>query len=212
MHEWNQEFVGSSREGQRYERLADEIDRALRFMRACGIDSETQPNLHEVDFFTSHEALILGYEEALTREDSLTGDWYDCSAHMLWIGERTRQLDGAHVEFLRGVGNPIGCKLGDRHPDEVLGLCEALNPERAPWAPHAHQPDGGRRRRDPPPSPSWAVRDAGHPVVWACDPMHGNTFTSEGGRKTRHLDAILQEIAGFFAAHRPRAPGPAAST
>ena len=112
VHEWNQEFVGSSREGQRYERLADEIDRALRFMRACGIDSETQPNLHEVDFFTSHEALILGYEEALTRQDSLTGDWYDCSAHMLWIGERTRQLDGAHVEFLRGVGNPIGCKLG----------------------------------------------------------------------------------------------------
>ena len=133
VHEWNQEFVGSSREGQRYERLADEIDRALRFMRACGIDSETQPNLHEVDFFTSHEALILGYEEALTRQDSLTGDWYDCSAHMLWIGERTRQLDGAHVEFLRGVGNPIGCKLGPTATaDEVLALCEALNPDRAP--------------------------------------------------------------------------------
>ena len=112
VHVWNQEFVASSREGRRYERVADEIDRAMRFMKACGVDPTTQPALHDVDFYTSHEALILGYEEALTRQDSLTGDWYDCSAHLLWIGERTRQIDGAHVEFLRGVGNPIGCKLG----------------------------------------------------------------------------------------------------
>src|SRR5690606_3870341 len=115
------------------DRLADDIGRALRFMRACGIDTASHPSLHEVDFFTSHEALILGYEEALTRRDSLTGDWYDCSAHMLWIGERTRQLDGAHVEFLRGVGNPIGCKIGpSARPDEVLALCERLNPDRIP--------------------------------------------------------------------------------
>ncbi|MFM9082505.1 MAG: 3-deoxy-7-phosphoheptulonate synthase, partial [Actinomycetota bacterium] len=109
---WTQEFVGSSPEGQRYEQLATEIERAMRFMRACGVDTENTSTLHEVDVFTSHEALLLGYEEALTRQDSLTGAWYDCSAHMLWIGERTRQLDGAHVEFLRGVGNPIGCKVG----------------------------------------------------------------------------------------------------
>jgi 3-deoxy-7-phosphoheptulonate synthase len=203
VHEWNQQFVSSSREGQRYERLADEIDRALRFMRACGIDSETQPNLHEVDFFTSHEALILGYEEALTRQDSLTGDWYDCSAHMLWVGERTRQLDGAHVEFLRGVGNPVGCKLGPTATvDEVLALCEVLNPERQPGRLTLITRMGADAVGDRLPPLLAAVRDAGHPVVWACDPMHGNTFTSEGGRKTRHLDAILREIAGFFAAHR----------
>ena len=210
VHEWNQRFVSSSREGQRYERLADEIDRALRFMRACGIDSETQPNLHEVDFFTSHEALILGYEEALTRQDSLTGDWYDCSAHMLWVGERTRQVDGAHIEFLRGIGNPIGCKLGPSATvDEVLALCEALNPDRLPGPPHPDQPHGRRRHRG---RPAAAARRAsatpGHPVVWACDPMHGNTFTSEGGRKTRHLDAVLREIAGFFAAHRAEGTWP----
>lgn len=133
VHRWNLEFLATSPEGRRYERLAGEIDRALRFMAACGIDTAAEPQLHEVDFFTSHEALVLGYEEALTRRDSLTGDWYDCSAHMLWIGERTRQLDGAHVEFLSGVGNPVGVKLGpDATPDEAVGLCEALNPAAVP--------------------------------------------------------------------------------
>ena len=129
VHAWTQEFVGASPEGQRYEQLAAEIDRALRFMRACGVDTENNSSLHEVDVFTSHEALILGYEESLTRQDSLTGEWYDCSAHMLWIGERTRQLDGAHIEFLRGVGNPIGCKIGpSASPEWVIELCEKLNP------------------------------------------------------------------------------------
>ncbi len=209
VHEWNQRFVASSREGQRYERLADEIDRALRFMRACGIDSETQPNLHEVDFFTSHEALILGYEEALTRQDSLTDDWYDCSAHMLWIGERTRQLEGAHVEFLRGVDNPLGCKVGPAATaEEVLDLCEALNPQRTPGRLTLISRMGADAVEDRLRPLLAAVRDAGHPVVWACDPMHGNTFTSAGGRKTRHLDAILQEIAGFFAAHRAEGTWP----
>jgi 3-deoxy-7-phosphoheptulonate synthase len=209
VHQWNQEFVASSREGQRYERLAEDIDRALRFMAACGIASETQPNLHEVDFFTSHEALILGYEEALTRRDSLTGDWYDCSAHMLWIGERTRQLDGAHVEFLRGVGNPIGCKLGpSASTDEVLALCEAINPDRVPGRLTLISRMGADRVEEALPPLLAAVRDAGHPVVWACDPMHGNTFTSGSGKKTRHLESVLTEIAGFFAAHRAEGTWP----
>jgi 3-deoxy-7-phosphoheptulonate synthase len=209
VHQWNQEFVASSREGQRYESLALEIDRALQFMRACGIDSETTPSLHEVDFFTSHEALILGYEESLTRQDSLTGDWYDCSAHMLWIGERTRQLDGAHLEFLRGVRNPLGCKLGPTAtPDEALAICEALNPDRVPGRLTLISRMGADQVEDGLRPLLAAVRDAGHPVVWACDPMHGNTFTSAGGKKTRHLDAVLSEIAGFFAAHRAEGTWP----
>lgn len=209
VHQWNQEFVASSREGQRYEQLADEIDRALRFMRACGIASETQPNLHEVDFFTSHEALILGYEEALTRRDSLTDDWYDCSAHMLWIGERTRQVDGAHVEFLSGVGNPVGCKLGPTAtPDEALALCEALNPNRISGRLTLISRMGADAVEDRLRPLIAAVRDAGHPVVWACDPMHGNTFTSEGGKKTRDFEAVLREIGGFFAAHRAEGTWP----
>jgi 3-deoxy-7-phosphoheptulonate synthase len=202
VHQWNQEFVRSNPVGARYERLADDIDRALRFMRACGVDTGSQPNLHEVDFFTSHEALVLNYEEALTRQDSLSGDWFDCSGHMLWIGERTRQLDGAHVEFLRGVGNPLGCKLGPAAtPDEALALCEALNPDRIPGRLTLISRMGADHVEQGLPPLLAAVRDAGHPVVWACDPMHGNTFTSETGRKTRHFDAVLKEIAGFFAAH-----------
>ncbi|NCX18693.1 MAG: 3-deoxy-7-phosphoheptulonate synthase, partial [Acidimicrobiia bacterium] len=133
VHAWNQEFVSSSTEGRRYEQVAAEIERALAFMRACGVDTESNSALHEVDVFTSHEALILGYEESLTRQDSLTGGWYDCSAHMLWVGERTRQLDGAHIEFLRGVGNPVGVKIGpSTTADYVLSLCETLNPARIP--------------------------------------------------------------------------------
>ncbi|HEX4868720.1 MAG TPA: 3-deoxy-7-phosphoheptulonate synthase class II [Acidimicrobiales bacterium] len=209
VHQWNQEFVASSREGQRYERLAEDLDRALRFMKACGLDSTTIPALHEVDFFTSHEALILGYEEALTRQDSLTGDWYDCSAHMLWIGERTRQLDGAHVEFLRGVQNPLGCKIGpSASPEEVLDLCEALNPDKVPGRLTLISRMGADTVEDALRPLLAAIRDAGHPVVWACDPMHGNTFTSEGGKKTRHLDAVMREIAGFFAAHRAEGTWP----
>ena len=146
VHQWNLEFVGSSTQGRRYDALAGEIDRALRFMAACGIDLDVDVQLHEVDFYTSHEALLLGYEEALTRRDSLTGDWYDCSAHLLWIGERTRQLDGAHVEFLSGVQNPIGVKLGpDATPDEVVELCRRLDPGREPGPAHARQPHGRRR-------------------------------------------------------------------
>ena len=203
VHAWNQEFVASSAEGQRYEEVAAGIERALQFMSACGVDTVSTPQLHTVDVSTSHEALILGYEEALTRQDSLTGDWYDCSAHMLWIGERTRQLNGAHVHFLSGVGNPIGCKVGPSvTPEEVLALCEALNPKRIPGRLTLITRMGAETIGTALPPLLEAVRDAGHPVAWACDPMHGNTFTAPSGRKTRHFDAVLAEIAGFFAAHR----------
>ncbi len=206
---WNRDFIASSPAGERYARMADEIDRALRFMEACGLDSNTVPTLHEVDLYTSHEALLLNYEEALTRRDSLTGDWYDCSAHMLWIGERTRELDGAHVEFLRGLGNPLGCKIGPTATaDEVLGLCEALNPNRVPGRLTLISRMGTIKIADVLPELLAAVRDAGHPVVWACDPMHGNTYTSEGGRKTRHFDDVLSEIVGFFAAHKSEGTHP----
>ncbi len=209
VHAWTQEFVSSSPSGRRYERVAAEIARAMRFMRAAGIDTESNPNLSTVDVFTSHEALLLGYEEALTRQDSLTGGWYDCSAHMLWIGERTRQLDGAHVEFLRGVGNPIGCKIGPTTTvRDVLELCQALNP--------AHQPGrltlisrmgAGNVERVLPPLLR-AVTDAGYPVVWACDPMHGNTYSAPNGRKTRHFDSVVAEIDGFVRAHRAEGTWP----
>jgi len=203
VHSWTQEFVSQSAEGARYERIADEIDRALRFMKACGVDPRSQPSLHEADFYTSHEALILGYEEALTREDALTGDWYDSSAHMVWIGERTRQLDGAHVAFFAGISNPVGVKVGPSATiDEVLGLCEALNPGRIPGRLTLITRLGSKAVVSALPPLLRAVRDAGHPVVWACDPMHGNTFSAANGRKTRRFDDILAEIAGFFAAHR----------
>ncbi len=202
VHAWNQEFVGSSPEGRRYDQLAVEIDRALRFMRACGIDTESRSELNQVDFYTSHEALILDYEEPLTRVDSITGDWYDCSAHMLWIGERTRQLDGAHIEFLRGVANPLGCKLGpSATPDDVIALCEALNPDRVAGRLTLVSRMGAERVSDALPPLLTAVREAEHPVVWVCDPMHGNTFTAPGGQKTRHFDSICHEIGGFFDAH-----------
>ena len=209
VHQWTQEFVSSSPEGQRYDKIAGEIDRALRFMQACGLDATTVPALHEVDFWTSHEALVLGYEEALTRQDSLTGDYYDCSAHMVWIGERTRQLDGAHVEFFRGIHNPVGCKVGPTATaDEVLELCEALNPERVPGRLTLITRMGAEKITDALPPLLRAVADAGHPVVWACDPMHGNTFTAPSGRKTRHFDAILDEIRGFFDSHRAEGTWP----
>jgi len=202
VHAWNQEFVAQSPEGARYEALATEIQRALRFMAACGLDTTSVPRLHEVDVYTSHEALILGYEEALTRQDSLTGNWYDCSAHMVWIGERTRGIDDAHIEFFRGIWNPIGCKIGPTAtPEEVVALCEALDPDRSAGRLTLISRMGAERVGDVLPPLLEAVRDAGHPVVWACDPMHGNTFTSGTGHKTRHFDAILAEIRGFFGAH-----------
>ncbi len=203
IHAWNQEFVASSTEGQQFEAIANGIDSALRFMAACGIDLTAEETLHEVDFWTSHEALILDYEEALTRRDSLTDRWYDCSAHMLWVGERTRQLDGAHCDFLSGINNPVGSKVGPTAgPDDVVGLCERLNPERIPGRLTLITRLGVDAVESALPPLLRAVRDEGHPVVWVCDPMHGNTFTADAGQKTRRFDDIIGELKGFFRSHR----------
>jgi 3-deoxy-7-phosphoheptulonate synthase len=178
-------------------------------MRACGVEVENNPNLNEVDVYTSHEALLLGYEEALTRQDSLTGGWYDCSAHMLWIGERTRDLDGAHVEFLRGVGNPIGCKIGPTTTaDFVLELCERLNHTRVPGRLTLITRMGASKVQDALPPLLRAVRNAGHPVVWACDPMHANTYTTTSGHKTRDFADICAEIDAFVRAHHSEGTWP----
>jgi 3-deoxy-7-phosphoheptulonate synthase len=209
VHAWNQEFVAASPEGLNYELLASEIDRALRFMAACGIDLGRESALHSVDFWTSHEALLLGWEEALTRRDSLTGDWYDCSAHLLWIGERTRDPHGAHVEFLSGVHNPVGVKLGPTATvEETVALCARLDPERRPGRLVLISRMGAGTVRDALPPLVRAVRGAGHPVVWACDPMHGNTFTSPNGYKTRQFDDVMEEIRGYFAVHEAEGSWP----
>jgi 3-deoxy-7-phosphoheptulonate synthase len=209
VHMWNQEFVASSPEGQRYEVIASEIERALRFMAACGIDLGTEQQLHQVDLWTSHEGLVLDYEESLTRRDSLTGDWYDCSAHMLWIGERTRGIDDAHVAFFEGVHNPLGCKLGPTAtPEEALALCARLNPHRVPGRLTLITRMGAGRVRELLPPLLRAVRDAEHPVVWVCDPMHANVIRTASGRKTRRFDDILGEIEGFFEAHRQEGTWP----
>ena len=206
---WTQEYAASTPEGQRYVALSNEIERALAFMRACGVDTENYAALHEVDVYTSHEALILGYEEALTRQDSLTGEWYDASAHMLWIGERTRQLDGAHVEYLRGVANPIGCKVGaSTTPEWVLELCEKVNPARVPGRLTLITRMGADKIEDGLRPLLRAVKQSGHPVVWACDPMHGNTITAPNGRKTRQFEDIVGEIAGFVRAHKAEGTWP----
>ena len=202
VHVWNQEFVATSPEGRRYGALADEITRALRFLAACGIDVRNDPVFHTVDFWTSHEALILGYEEALTRQDSLTGQWYDCSAHMLWIGERTRDPDGAHVHFLSGVHNPVGVKLGPTATvDEVVALAERLNPANVPGRLTLISRMGAANVAQRLPEIVRGVRDRGLSVVWSCDPMHGNTFVSETGYKTRQFTDVLDELRAFFGIH-----------
>jgi 3-deoxy-7-phosphoheptulonate synthase len=203
VHAWNQEFVAASSEGRRYEAIAEEIDRALRFMKACGVDLSADSPIHQVDLFTSHESLLLDYEEALTRQDSLTGKWYDCSAHFLWVGERTRQLDGAHVEFASGICNPIGLKLGPNvEPSDVVRLCERLNPERERGRLTLIARMGVHEVRRALPPVVRAVTEAEHPVTWSCDPMHGNTFASDSGKKTRHFDDVIGEIQGYFEVHR----------
>ena len=209
VHTWNQEFVARSPAGQRYDAVADGIDRALRFMAACGVDLSASSTLHQVDFYTSHEALLLGFEEAMTRRDSLTGGWYDCSAHLVWVGERTRQPGGAHVEFLAGVGNPVGVKVGPTITvEELLALCERLDPHRVPGRLTLVSRLGAGRVAALLPPLVRAVRDSGHPVVWACDPMHGNTFVLPSGHKTRRFDDVMAEIGGFFAVHRAEGSHP----
>jgi 3-deoxy-7-phosphoheptulonate synthase len=202
VHAWNQEFVANSLEGKRYEVVADEIERALQFMKACGIDLHDDGALQGVEFYTSHEALILPYEQALTRQDSLTGDWYDCSAHLLWIGDRTRQLDGAHVEFLRGVSNPIGLKVGpSMDSDELLRLVDVLNPDNRAGRLTLISRMGDHLVSDRLPPLVERLRTEGRDVVWACDPMHGNTFVAAGGQKTRRFDDVLSETSKFFDVH-----------
>jgi 3-deoxy-7-phosphoheptulonate synthase len=203
VHTWNQEFVAHSPQGRRYEAIARHIDQALRFMAACGIDLSGDSHLHQVDFYISHEALLLGYEQALTRRDSLTGEFYCCSAHLLWVGERTRQPQGAHVEYLSGVRNPIACKLGPTATaSDVLELCERLDPRREPGRLSLITRMGAGRLQEVLPGLLEAVTSSGHRVVWICDPMHANTFTTSSGIKTRRFSDILAEIKAFFAVHR----------
>ena len=200
VHAWNQDFVARSPSGQRYERLAGEIDRALAFMRACGADPD---ELRSVEFYSSHEALVLDYEQALTRTDSRTGLAYDTSAHFLWVGERTRAIDGAHVEFARGIRNPLGVKLGpDTEPADVLALIARLNPDAQPGRLTLITRMGAGRVRDALPPLVRAVAASGAPVAWVCDPMHGNTFEAPSGHKTRRFDDVLDEVRGFFEVHR----------
>lgn len=202
IHNWNQEFVASSKQGQRYEQIARQIDRALRFMAACGIDLSADSALHEVDFYTSHEALLLEFEEALTRKDSLTGEWYDCSAHLLWIGERTRQPDGAHVAFLSGVDNPIAVKIGPAATEaEIAELSERLDPRSEPGRLTFITRLGAGAVGDLLPPLVRSVKESGREAVWVCDPMHANTFPTASGVKTRRFDDILTEIKTFFAVH-----------
>jgi 3-deoxy-7-phosphoheptulonate synthase len=202
VHVWNQEFVASSSQGRRYEQIDGEITRALRFLQACGVDVAHDPTFHQVDFWTSHEALLLGYEEALTRRDSLTGEWYDCSAHMVWIGERTRDPDGAHVHFLSGVHNPIGVKLGPAATvEEVEALAARLNPHNVPGRLTLITRMGAGKVAEALPPLVRGVRDRGLAVVWSCDPMHGNTIQSETGYKTRRFTDVLDELRTFFGVH-----------
>ncbi len=199
-HAWNQDFVASSPAGQRYEQLAEEIDRAIAFMRACGADSQ---EFRAVEFYASHEALLLDYERALTRTDAHSGHTYDLSAHLLWIGERTRDPYGAHVEFARQIRNPIAVKIGpDATAHEVLELIEALDPDQEPGRLTLTTRMGAGRIRQALPPLVEKVTASGAAVVWVCDPMHGNTMEAAGGQKTRNFDHVLDEVAGFFEVHR----------
>ncbi|MCE2510512.1 MAG: 3-deoxy-7-phosphoheptulonate synthase class II [Alphaproteobacteria bacterium] len=203
VHRWNLGFVGENQEGAKYQDLADRLTETLAFMGACGLTSETAAEIRQTDFYTSHEALLLGYEEALTRIDSTTGDWYDCSAHMLWIGDRTRQEDGAHVEFLRGVHNPIGLKVGPKlEADELLRLIDILNPNNDAGRLTLISRMGVDAIRERLPKLIRAVEREGRKVIWSCDPMHANTVKASNGYKTRSFDRILKEIEVFFAIHQ----------
>ncbi|MBE7217383.1 MAG: 3-deoxy-7-phosphoheptulonate synthase class II [Caulobacteraceae bacterium] len=199
IHGWTSAFVEGSPNAARYRELADKISEALTFMAAVGVTADTHPDLARVEVFTSHEALLLGFEEAMTRVDSATGEWCDTSAHMLWIGERTRQLDGAHVAFAAGIANPIGLKCGPTmEPDELLRLIDLLSPEGEPGRLTLIGRFGADRVADRLPRLMRAVARDGRKVVWACDPMHGNTLKAANGYKTRPFDRIMGELRGFF--------------
>lgn len=203
VHQWTLGFLSDTPEAARYEELANRIGESLGFMAACGLTSDRVPQLRETAFYTSHEALLLPYEQALTRIDSTTGKWYDCSAHMLWIGDRTRNPDEAHVEFLRGVENPVGLKAGpSMDPDDLLRLCDVLNPENEPGRLTVIVRMGHDKVQEKMPALVRKIKNEGRKVVWACDPMHGNTVKTSNGYKTRSFDKILEEVRGFYAVHR----------
>ncbi|MDR3505041.1 MAG: 3-deoxy-7-phosphoheptulonate synthase class II [Acidocella sp.] len=202
VHRWNLEFVENSPLAGRYRDLAARIDETLGFMAACGLTSAATPQIRETDFYTSHEALLLPYEEALTRVDSTTGEHYACSAHFLWIGDRTRQLDGAHVEFMRGIRNPIGMKVGpSMQEDDLLRIMDVLDPENEPGRLTLIARMGAGKVAEKLPPLLRAVKRAGRTPVWLCDAMHGNGITTAAKVKTRRFDDILAELKGFFAAH-----------
>jgi len=199
IHRWTLGFVEGSPQAARYRELSDKISDSLNFMDALGVTPESHPTLHQVEVFTAHEGLLLGYEEALTRVDSTTGDRYDTSAHLLWIGERTRQLDGAHVEFFRGIKNPVGCKVGPTMtPDELLALIDVLNPANEAGRLTLYGRFGADKVEQALPALMAATRREGKQVVWAIDPMHGNTLTAANGYKTRPFDRILSEVRSFI--------------
>jgi 3-deoxy-7-phosphoheptulonate synthase len=201
VHQWNLDFIANSALSEKYHQLANRIDETLAFMRAVGMDSA--PQLREVSFFTAHEALLLNYEEAFVRRDSLTGRWYDCSAHMLWIGDRTRQLDGAHVEFMRGIENPIGVKVGSSMaPDELIRLIDTLNPDNDPGRLNLIVRMGADKVEAHFPRLLRKVKEEGRQVLWSSDPMHGNTIKASSGYKTRDFAQILSEVRQFFAVHQ----------
>jgi 3-deoxy-7-phosphoheptulonate synthase len=203
VHRWNLDFTHQSEISSKYEELAEQISQSLEFMEACGVTSSTYRTLRETDFYTSHEALLLPYEEAFTRQDSITGEWYDVSAHMLWIGDRTRQVDGAHVEFLRGVHNPIGVKCGpSMETDDLIRLIDVLNPENEAGRLNLIVRMGADKVAEGMPRLVQAVEREGKKVVWSCDPMHGNVYKSAHGYKTRPVDAILTEMKQFFQVHK----------
>ncbi|WP_334078937.1 class II 3-deoxy-7-phosphoheptulonate synthase [Microbulbifer sp. M83] len=209
VHGWNLSFLENNPQRENYAQLAERLQDALEFMAVCGVTSENTPAIRETVLYTSHEALLLEYEQALTRTDSLTGKWYDCSAHMLWIGERTRQLDGAHVEFLSGVWNPIGVKVGPgMQPDELLRLIDRLNPANEAGRLTLITRMGADTLGEKLPALVQAVQREGHKVVWSTDPMHGNTVKASSGYKTRDFDKILREIRDFFAVHRAEGSHP----
>jgi 3-deoxy-7-phosphoheptulonate synthase len=198
IHRWTLGFVNDSPQGARYRELSEKISESLTFMAAIGVTPETHPEMHRVEFFTSHEGLLLGFEEAMTRVDSTSGEWYDTSAHLLWIGERTRQLDGAHVEYFRGIRNPIGVKCGPTmEADDVLRLVETLNPKDEPGRITLYGRFGYDKIDKRLPGLLRATKAAGKKVVWAIDPMHGNTLTANNGYKTRPFDRILSEVRSF---------------
>ena len=203
VHRWTLEYMGRSPWAQKFTETADRIGEALDFMKACGIDADTVPQLSATSFYTSHEALLLPYEQALTRQDSRTGDWYDTSAHMLWIGDRTRFEGSAHVEYLRGIGNPIGIKCGPSlEPDALLRMLDILNPQRIEGRMTLITRYGHDKIEAGLPKLVRAVLREGHPVLWSCDPMHGNVVKAANGYKTRPFERILAEVRGFFAVHR----------